>query len=142
MKRAFVFFLLSVIITFNCFSQSTKDVIIEFTNVVPRGGPVYLTIFSNAEEFRKEEPKYMYDLGDSGAVVSRVVTLPLGDYVISGFQDANNNKDMDYNLLGIPRESVAISNYNGRGIPTKNFDRQKVTVTAATDKISVGLFKF
>jgi len=142
MKKAFVFILLFGIFSFNCFSQSTRTVTIEVTNVVVRGGPVYLAIFSNAEEFRKEEPKYFYVMGDSGTVLTQAVTLPLGDYVISGYQDANNNQLMDYNLLGVPRESVALSNYNGRGIPTKNFDRQKVTVTGTTDKISIMLVKF
>ena len=142
MKKAGVFFLLFGIFTSYCFSQATKTVIIEITNVVVRGGMVYLTIFSNAEEFRKEEPKYIFELGDGSTVVSQAVTLPLGDYVISGFQDANNNKDMDYNILGIPKELVAISNYNGRGLPTKNFERQKITITGATDRISIGLFKF
>ena len=142
MKKICFFLILFNIIISYCFSQDVKNVTIEITNVTVRGGMVYLAIFTDAEEFRKEEPKYMFELEDISTVLSQVVTLPHGYYLISAFQDANDNKQLDFGFLGIPRELVAMSNYDGRGLPTRNFDRQKTAVNSATDKISVGLHKF
>ncbi|MCX2763828.1 DUF2141 domain-containing protein [Aquimarina muelleri] len=36
--------------------------------------------------------------------------FPYGEYAISCFYDANNNKKMDTNFLGIPKEKVGASN--------------------------------
>ena len=127
------------------FTQTVNSecvITVEISNVVINGGKVYMAVFSNAEEFRKEEPGIAFELQDNRAVVSVEFSLPPGEYVISAFQDANNNKKMDYGLFGIPKELVGISNYNGKGFPTKSFDRQKVPVNNATGKITIGLYKF
>lgn len=114
---------------------------VEITNIAVNGGKVYLAIFSNAEEFRKEEPKYLFELQDTRTAMSQEVSLPLGEYVITAFQDANNNKQMEYNFLGIPRESFGITNWDGRGFPSRNFNNQKITVNNTTGRITIGLFK-
>ncbi|HEY2580953.1 MAG TPA: DUF2141 domain-containing protein [Mucilaginibacter sp.] len=40
--------------------------------------------------------------------------LPAGEYAVAVFHDENNNKKMDTNFLGIPKEGVGASN-NARG---------------------------
>ena len=124
------------------FSQNNVNVVINVTNAEVGGGMVYLAIFANAEEFRKEEPFLAFELGDSNSVLSREISLPAGEYVISAFQDANGNRALDYNRLGIPRELVAISNFDGRGFPSKNFNRQKVRIDATTGTLAIRLHRF
>jgi uncharacterized protein (DUF2141 family) len=68
--------------------------------------------------------------------------LPIGEYVITAFQDANNNQRLDFGLFGRPRELVGISNFFGRGNPSRNFDRQKILVNNSTGKITIGLYRF
>ena len=142
MKKAALFLLLFSIFTFNSFSQAEKTLTIEITNVVPEGGAVHVAVFFNAEELRNEKPRYGFELEAGSTAVSRTVTLPHGDYVITGFQDANHNQKMDYAFLRLPKELVGLTNYYGKGIPSMNFDRLKVTVNSTTEKISVGLYKF
>ena len=74
------------------------------------------------------------------ATMSRELLLPNGEYVISAIKDANNNKRLDFGLFGIPRELLGISNYNGRGFPSRNFDRQKISIGRTTEKIVVNLY--
>jgi uncharacterized protein (DUF2141 family) len=50
--------------------------------------------------------------------VSQEVSLPHGEYVLTAYQDANNNGILDLGLFKFPKEMVAISNYFGRGFPT------------------------
>ena len=144
MKKIIAFLFLISVFSFYCYSQTanSKKITVEITNIVVNGGKVYLAIFSNAEEFRKEEPYAAFELEDSTSVISKEVTLPYGEYVISAFQDANNSKKLEYGLFGVPKELVAISNYFGKGLPSRNFDKQKITVNNAAEKVTIGLYKF
>jgi uncharacterized protein (DUF2141 family) len=143
MKKSVLLIFFIFVISGVCFSQGNNvNITVDVTNIVVNGGKVYLAIFANAEQFRKEEPFIALELRDSGASASQQVSLPPGEYVVSAFQDANNNQKMDYNLIGIPRELVGISNYDGKGLPTKNFDRQKIMLNNTSGRITIGLFKF
>ncbi len=68
------------------------------------------------------------------------VELPAGECVISAYQDTNGNGKLDNNLLGVPREPVAISRWNGRGIPG-GFNRHKVAIDDDTQTESIDLYK-
>ena len=126
-----------------CFSQIQEDrVTVEITNVVINNGKVYLAIFANAEQFRKEEPFIAVELASNSTVLIHELSLPRGEYVVSAFQDTNDNKALDYGLFGIPKEMVAISNYHGKGLPTKEFNKQKIMINGSTGKVSIGLYKF
>ena len=144
-KRNFCKIMFLLFFTFFCsvnlFSQNVR-ITVDITNVVINDGNVYLAIFFNAEEFRKEEPSMAFQLDSTSTVLSQEVLLPPGEYLISAFQDSNNNQKLDTNFLGVPRELVGLSNYSGRGFPSKNFDRHKVPVNNTTGKIVIGLYKF
>jgi len=139
-KFVSLLFLLSVISSY-CFSQNI-NITVEVTNITVNGGKVYLALFSNADSFRREQPEFAFELSDSSTAVTQVISIPPGDYVVSAFQDANNNQRLDYGLFGIPRELVGISNYSGQGFPSKNFDRQKITLNSTTGQVSIRLYKF
>ena len=140
MKKGIIFLFF---VFFFCVYGNTQTVTftIEVTNVVVNGGNIIMAIFSNAEEFRREDPPYVYVVQGNRTVVSQEVTLPYGEYLISVFQDANGNNDMDFGLFGIPKELLGLSNWNGRGFPSRNFDRHKVPVNGSTGKITIGLYK-
>ena len=136
-----VFFILILFNAKNLFANDVQ-VIIEITNVEVNGGIVYGAVFFNAVEFRNEEPSISFELASTASVLSQVVTLPPGEYVVSAYQDRNGNEQCDFNFLGIPRELVAISNYSGWGFPSRNFDRQKVPINRSTGKVSIRLYSF
>jgi len=144
MKKVVILLGLIFTLTVYCFSQTVNNerIIIEITNVVINGGRIYLTICSTAENFRNETPDFTFILEAQNTNVFQELSLPNGEYVISAFQDANNNQRLDYNLFGVPRELVGMSNYFGRGYPSKNFDRQKILVNNSTGTITIGLYKF
>ena len=139
-KIVFLLFLFCNFISYS-FSQ-TVNVTVEILNVVINGGKVYLRFFSNAGEFSREEPYISYELEDTNTVISKSLSLPYGEYVVAAFQDFNGNGIVDYGLLGVPKESVGVSNYFGRGIPSKSFDRQKILINSLTGIITIGLYKF
>ena len=122
-------------------NAQTVTFTVEVTNVVANGGNIILAIFSNADEFRREEPSVVQVIQGNRTVVSCEITLPYGEYLFSVFQDANGNNDLDFGLFGIPKELLGLSNWNGRGFPSRNFDRFKVPVNGTTGKITIGLYK-
>jgi len=144
MKKTVILFLFCLLIGRNIYSQTANNVTVtvEITNVTVNGGIVYLVFFSNAESFRNEQPEFAFGLQANNTRLSQEVSLPAGEYVVTAFQDANGNQRLDSNFLGIPRELIGISNYNGRGLPTRNFDRQKIMINNTTRTITINLYRF
>ena len=64
--------------------------------------------------------------------------LPDGEYAIKLFHDENDNKKLDFNMLGIPKESYGFSNNVGQfGQP--DYKEAKFTVKENT-MIDINLF--
>jgi len=141
MKKSLFLLLLVIVCSVNLFAQNVR-LVVDVTHVVVNDGKVYLALFSNADAFRRERPCFVFELNSTRTTLSQEVNLPPGDYLISAFQDKNGNGDLDFNLLGVPTELVGISNYNGRGFPTRNFNRHKVPVNETTERVTVRLHKF
>ena len=55
--------------------------------------------------------------------------IPYGTYAISAFYDENGNGKLDYNILGIPKESAGISN-NYSGFP--KWEKSKFELTGSS----------
>lgn len=144
MKKLNWLLFLSFFISVYCYSQTTNDVhiIIEVTNIEINGGKIYLAIFSSAESHRNETPDYPFLLVYSGTMAYQELFLPPGEYVISAFQDNNNNGRLDRGLFGIPKEPCGISNYFGKGYPSENFERQKISINNTTGRITIRLYRF
>ena len=140
MKKVIVSIFLGFVFTGYCFSQAV--ITVEVTNVVVNDGIVYVHIFSTADGFRNENPYFSFEMQSNNATLTHEISLSNGEYVITAYQDANNNQRIDYGLFGIPKELVGMSNYSGSGYPSKNFDRQKIMVNNSTGKITIGLYKF
>ena len=144
MKKAIIFLVLTFVFCGLCFSQAgnTVNITVEITNVVVNGGKIYLAIFATSESFKKEVPEIAFELEADKTSLIQEVTLARGEYVVSALQDANGNKVLDYGLFGVPKELVGISNYFGKGFPSKNFDKQKILIDEKTGKVTIGLYKF
>jgi uncharacterized protein (DUF2141 family) len=140
LKRAIVFLFLGCVLTDYCFSQTV--ITVEITNVAVNDGIVYVDIFSTADGFKNGNPYVSFELQPNSAILTHEISLPNGEYLISAYQDANNNQRLDYGLFGIPKELVGLSNYLGKGNPSKNFDKQKILVNNSTGTITIGLYRF
>jgi len=143
LKRLFCLIFLCCIFSAYGFSQSSEmRVTVEISNIAVNGGKIYLTVCSSAENFKNEIPDFEYVLEPDNAVKFKELSLKNGEYVISAYQDANNNGKLDYGLFGAPKELVGISNYFGKGYPSKSFDKQKVSVNESIGRVVIGLYKF
>lgn len=123
-------------------TAQTSKFTLEINNVSVNGGQVHVAIFFTAGEFKKEIPSVSFILESTGAVLNHDMELVQGEYLFTAFQDSNKNGECDFGFLGIPKELVALSNFSGRGIPSRDFNKLKVPVNNATGKISIRLHKF
>jgi uncharacterized protein (DUF2141 family) len=130
-----IFFIISNAV--NAFSENIH-IVVEITGVTVNEGDVHVFVFSNEQDYKKDIRYKSFTIKSANNVLIYRLDLPEGEYLISAFQDTNGNGKTDTGFLGIPKEPIGITNYNGRGAPG-GFNKHKVTVNSSTNKISVNL---
>ena len=113
------------------------NVKIEISNIGISSGKLYVAVY-NSEKTYKKTPYKSYELNSDSSVMTLTDHLPEGDYVITIYQDRNDNNKLDTNILGILKEPVGISNYSGKGMPG-GFDELKVHVSGSNQILRVNM---
>jgi uncharacterized protein (DUF2141 family) len=126
-----------LLLPWNIFSQSISATI-EINGVVVNGGKVAVAVFSNENQFKKKEPYISFWLESINDEIRYDVDLPEGEYVVTVYQDENNNGKLD-SFFFRPREPVGMTNYTG-GIPG-NFQKLKTTINESSKIISIDLIR-
>lgn len=124
--------------TFMAFTQS--NLYLEFSGVKINNGNLYISLFNSEHSYKERKVYHSLVKNPADATISVELNLPEGEYLVSVYQDNNNNETLDTNLIGIPKEPFGFSNYDGKSVPG-NFNRHKVLLNEKTKKISVQLFK-
>lgn len=136
-KQLIIFFGIFLLLKLNVFSE-TISATIEIDGVIVNGGRVAVAVFSNENKFKKKEPDISFWLESIANRISYNIDLPEGEYVVTVYQDENNNEKLD-SFFFRPREPVGITNYIG-GIPG-NFQKLKIAVNDNNKRISINLIK-
>lgn len=104
--------LLSIFILSFCW-QAEARVLVKIEGARDTPGTFWLGVFSDEEAFEMDAPDQSIKIecvpGSSGFTYE--LKLLEGVYGISVLHDENENKDMDYNFIGIPSEGFGFSNY-------------------------------
>jgi uncharacterized protein (DUF2141 family) len=111
---------------------------IEINNVAVNKGLIYVSVYSNENDYKKEQGLVSFILESSNTTLIYSLELPQGEYVVSAFQDTNNNGRLDETIFWIPTEPVGKTNYNHRGAPG-NFNRLKVPVNSNSTVLTVNM---
>ncbi len=135
-KIIFVLFF-TVFCSMNNFANN-NHVTIEITGVNINDGNIYVEIYTNENDHKKGIPYNSFILESTNDTLLYELILPEGECLVWAYQDSNNNGKLDTGFFGIPKEPVALTNYNGNGIPGK-FNRHKVPVDKNTVKITAAL---
>jgi uncharacterized protein (DUF2141 family) len=91
-------------------AQENHTITIHFEGMKSDKGSLFVAIYNTKNSFLKKQFK-----GDITKIVDEKATIilkdiPTGEYAVSAFHDANDNKKMDTNFFGIPKEPIGISN--------------------------------
>jgi uncharacterized protein (DUF2141 family) len=108
------------------------------TNIKGHKGDIIVGIF-DIENFLKTpiEGRTAKPLGDSVTVVFE--NLKPGKYAVSVVHDTNNNKDLDKNKLGIPKEGFGFSNNVLGTMGPPSFERAQIDLTAEPKELDIDI---
>jgi len=102
-------------------------------NALAQGkGHVLVGLYSGEENYKQEKAIVGSRIkADSEQATVTFKDLADGDYVISLYQDENDNQTLDFNAIGIPKEGYGFSNNVGRfGRPS--YQEAKFSVEEST----------
>jgi uncharacterized protein (DUF2141 family) len=99
--------LLMAIATTITYGQELKIVV---KNVKGEEGMVRLALYNSDDQFMKKEIKGVEVKSKGGEAVAVFQNVAPGTYAISVMHDANDNKELDSNFMGIPKEGFGFSN--------------------------------
>lgn len=135
-----VIYFLGVSVCFFAQAKSEKNTTVEVHQVIKNGGTVHISVSFSKETYKKRKPDKTFQSEPYGNTISVEIAVPTGDCVINVYQDRNGNGKCDENFLGIPKEPVGISNWDGKGVPG-SFDKLKVSITDKTQIIRINLYQ-
>ena len=91
-------------------AQETFSVTVNFKGMKSDKGDLYIALYDKDGDFLKKAIKGEIVTVKEGKATVEFSGLPSGEYAISCFHDKNDNKKMDTNFFGIPKEPIGISN--------------------------------
>lgn len=136
-KKIVLMVLIQIVCSIFLFAEEAaeeKKLTVEITNITSEEGQIILAIYNSSENYDKriafEEVKLKPEM-DS---VIFETNVPDGEYLVMLVHDVNNNGKLDTSFIGMPKEPVGLSNYDGKGIPGK-FKKHKFSVNENTEII-------
>ena len=136
-KKIVLLLLIQIVCGIFLFAEETaaeKKLTVEITNVASEEGQIILAIYNSSENYDKriafQEVKLKPEIG----TVIFETNVPDGEYLVMLVHDINNNGKLDTSFIGMPKEPVGLSNYDGKGIPGK-FKKHKFSVNENTEII-------
>ena len=136
-KKIVLMVLIQIVCSIFLFAEEAaeeKKLTVEITNVTSEEGQIILAIYNSSENYDKriafEEVKLKPEMGS----VIFETNVPDGEYLVMLVHDVNNNGKLDTSFIGMPKEPVGLSNYDGKGIPGK-FKKHKFSVNENTEII-------
>jgi len=136
-------FLLGVLLLAAGYSFADEiNTTIEINGVTVNGGLVYVSVYSNDNDYKNDKAFTQFILQPENKVLTYSLDLPEGEYVVSVYQDKNGDGELNTGLFGIPSEHIGKTNYNLKGAPG-DFNKLKAPVnsTSATLVVNIGKVK-
>lgn len=91
-------------------AQENHTITIDFTGMKSDKGSLFVALYNTQDSFLKKGYKgKIVKIKDKKATVE-FKDIPSGTYAVSSFHDKNDNKKMDTNFFGIPKEPIGMSN--------------------------------
>gem|GEM_PF-793679 len=135
-----LFLCISLLIAESSFAVGGGDIgaVIEINGVVVGGGLVYVSVYSNENDYKSETSSIKFILEPADSKITHHLKLPEGEYAVSVFQDSNNDEKLNTNIIGTPIEPIGKTNYNLKGAPG-GFNVLKTPVNGSSTKLIVNM---
>ena len=131
MKKILLLLLIQIVCGLSLIAQEAvteSKLTVEITNVTSKEGQIILAIYNSSENYDKRIAFQEVKLQPEVDTVTFETNVPAGEYLVMLVHDINKNGKLDTSFIGMPKEPVGLSNYDGKGIPGK-FKKHKFTVS-------------
>ena len=133
LKNRFTVFVMLLIYNFSVKALTLK---VRVENVKNNNGQVMASLFNKEKGFPRDRDAII-DLQKSDAIqgddtILTFRNLTPGFYAVAIMHDESKNGDMDYNLIGIPKEGYCFSNNVKPKLATPRFEQTKVWIESDT----------
>ena len=114
MQRSILIMILFLSCVINSIAQEKHTITLEFEGIKSNKGSLFVALYNTEDTFLKKplNGTIVKIVNKKAIVVLKGISA--GVYAISVFHDINDNKKMDTNFLGIPKEPIGMSN-NAKG---------------------------
>ncbi len=122
-------------------NNNQGELTINISNIKEGTGKVLISLYQHPDGF-PYTPDKVFSLDKSeisnNTASFNIEKLEVGTYAITLLDDENNNGDMDYNFLGIPKEGYGFSNNaKARGFSPPTFEDCTFVVKEGTSYIDI-----
>lgn len=118
---------------------------LEITNIQSDKGSILIAVFKDEESFKDENPfRTIVVTKDSMTEnkLSTEVSLKPGVYGISVLDDENDNGQMDFNFVGVPKEGFGFADYYHSGLSRPKFEDFKFELKAGDNLSMTAKFRY
>ena len=136
-KKIVLLLLIQIVCGIFLFAEETaeeKKLTVQITNVTSEEGQIILAIYNSSDNYDKRIAFQEVKLKPEIDTVIFETNVSDGEYLVMLVHDINNNGKLDTSFIGMPKEPVGLSNYDGKGIPGK-FKKHKFPVNENTEII-------
>jgi uncharacterized protein (DUF2141 family) len=115
------------------------DLTVNISDVEKGKGHLMIALYASKEDYKNGKASFHSKVKAlKGKEIAVFENLPYGEYAIKMYQDENDNNEMDFNMMGIPKEGYGFSNNVGMfGAPA--YKEAKFVVKEST-AIEIDLF--
>lgn len=110
-------------------------------SIPTREGMIAYSLFSSKVGFPRDSTqavrKGFLSIPKDGDLTIELPDLPFGTYALALFIDDNENKKLDKNFLGVPKESIGFSNNPKVRFGPPKFQDASFTISTAASSIDV-----
>lgn len=105
---------LSMIIIFSQ-NVNAADLSINITEIEQGKGHVLVALYADKKSYNSSKASFSNAVkAVNNQEVVHFKNIPEGEYAIKMYQDENDNNELDFNMIGIPKEGYGFSNNVGQ----------------------------
>lgn len=123
--------LFALLVLLGCASAQSAELTIRFTGINEAKGQVRVALYASEDDYGKWQSFRSATIPASKLATVTFADLPKGRYVVSAYQDKNDNGELDKALFGIPTEPYGFSRNPFSRLGPPAFDKAALSLEDA-----------
>jgi uncharacterized protein (DUF2141 family) len=130
---------LVILIGFSICALGQTKLQVTVKNIKGQKGNIIVGIYDSDENFLKKPLDGRMEKATGDSIIVVFENLKPGKYAVSVLHDANKNKDLDQNKLGIPKEGFGFSNNVLGAMGPPSFKRAQIDLSPDQKDLDINI---